>query len=152
MNFQEKLFEASAELRNRAADHRHHRPETARSPRADAAAKRVEKLKGSIAVLNTAGREFNKVARRHAIRFVKQNSTLAPQVREDVVGAGPLDLRDADQAAAAEEGASSPPPRASARERPPQELRPPVAGHSRLATPSAPRSRGALLFANSQIC
>ena len=41
-------------------------------------------LKGSIAILNTAGRELNKVARRHAIRFVQQNSTLASQVRDDV--------------------------------------------------------------------
>jgi hypothetical protein len=65
MNFQEKLFETTADLRTRAQQ-------------------RVETLRGSFDVLNTAGREFNKVARRHAIEFVKQNSTLAAQVRDDV--------------------------------------------------------------------
>ena len=83
MNFQEKLFETSAELRHRAQAIATTALERARL-RADAAAKRVEKLKGSIAILNTAGRELNKVARRHAIRFVQQNSTLASQVRDDV--------------------------------------------------------------------
>ena len=83
MNFQEKLFESSAELRERAQTFANHAIETART-RADAAAKRVKKLKGSMTVLNTAGREFNKVARRHAIVFVKQNSTLATKVRDDV--------------------------------------------------------------------
>ena len=83
MNFQEKLFETSAELRTRAEAIASTALETARL-RAEAAAKRVEKLKGSFAILNTAGRELNKVARRHAIRFVQQNSTLASQVRDDV--------------------------------------------------------------------
>jgi hypothetical protein len=83
MNFQEKLFESSAELRDRAQAFAHSAIGNART-QADAAAKRVEKLKGSMAVLNSAGREFRKVARRHAIRFVKQNSTLATQVGDDV--------------------------------------------------------------------
>ena len=83
MNFQQKLFETSAELRDRAQAFAISAMGNARV-QADAAAKRVEKLKGSMAVLNMAGREFNKVARRHAIRFVKQNSTLAAQVRDDV--------------------------------------------------------------------
>jgi len=85
MNFQEKLFETSAGLRSRAQSI----ATTALARiQADIAAKRVEKrlaaLKGSIAILNTAGRELNKVARRHAIRFVEQNSTLASQARDDV--------------------------------------------------------------------
>jgi hypothetical protein len=83
MNFQEKLFETSAELRERAQAIASTALERARL-RAEVAAKRVEKLKGSIAILNTAGRELNKVARRHAIRFVQQNSTLASEVRDDV--------------------------------------------------------------------
>lgn len=83
MNFQEKLFETSAELRSRAQAIAAIALERARL-RTGAAAKRVERLKGSIAILNTAGRELNKVARRHAIRFVQQNSTLASQVRDDV--------------------------------------------------------------------
>ena len=83
MNFQEKLFESSAELRERAQAFANSAIASARI-QADQAAKRVEKLKGSFNVLNSAGREFNKVARRHAIRFVKQNSTLASEVRDDV--------------------------------------------------------------------
>jgi hypothetical protein len=65
MTFQEKLFESTADLRARAEQ-------------------RFETLRGSFVVLNTAGREFNKVARRHAIEFVKQNSSIAAQVRDDV--------------------------------------------------------------------
>jgi hypothetical protein len=65
MNFQEKLFESTADLRARAGQ-------------------RIETLRGSFDVLNTASREFNKVARRHAIEFVKQNSNIAAQVRDDV--------------------------------------------------------------------
>jgi hypothetical protein len=76
MNFQEKLFEATADLRARAA-------EFARV-QAAAATQGAEKLKGSLDVINLASREFNKVARRHATQFVKQNSSLASKVRNDV--------------------------------------------------------------------
>jgi hypothetical protein len=69
MNFQEKLFETTAHLRTRAAD---------------LAAKRVHALKGSFEALTVAGREFNQVARRHATRFVKANSTLAAEAGKDV--------------------------------------------------------------------
>jgi hypothetical protein len=69
MNFQEKMFETTAGLRTRAAT---------------LAAKRVESLKGSITALTVAGREFNKVARRHVVRFVKQNSSLAADAGKDV--------------------------------------------------------------------
>ena len=83
MNLQEKLFETSAELRSRAQAFAATAVE-----KADAAAKQVEQrlggLRGSLAVLNSAGRKFNKVARRHATSFVKQNSTLVAQVRDDV--------------------------------------------------------------------
>jgi hypothetical protein len=65
MNFQEKVFETTADLRARAA-------------------KRVDVLKGSLAALTVAGREFNKVARHHAARFVKENSTLAVSAGKDV--------------------------------------------------------------------
>ena len=34
--------------------------------------------------LTVAGRELNKVARRHAIRFVKENSTIAVEAGKDV--------------------------------------------------------------------
>jgi hypothetical protein len=64
MNFQEKLF-GTGELGGRAASH-------------------VEKLKGSLSALNHAGHELNKVARRHAASFVKQNSSLVTQLRDDV--------------------------------------------------------------------
>ena len=65
MNFQEKLFESTADLRQ-------------------VAAKRVDALKGSLEALTVAGRELNKVARRHAIRFVKENSTIAVEAGKDV--------------------------------------------------------------------
>lgn len=83
MNFQEKLFETTADLRSRAQAFANTAFDNART-RAGVTAKRIEKLKGSLKVLNTAGREFNKVARRHAIRFVKQNTVIATDVRDDV--------------------------------------------------------------------
>jgi methionine synthase I (cobalamin-dependent) len=87
MNFQEKLFETSAELRSRAQAIAASALQIARQ-QADVATKRVEQrfagLKGSIAVLNSAGSELNKVASRHARRFVEQNSTLAAEVGNDV--------------------------------------------------------------------
>lgn len=83
MNFQEKLFETTADLRSRAAEFAQAAVDTARV-QAEAAAKGAEKLKGSLGVLNEAGRELNKVARRHGTQFIKQNSTLASKVRDDV--------------------------------------------------------------------
>jgi hypothetical protein len=83
MNFQEKLFETTADLRARAAALATGAVATARA-RAEVAAKRVEALKGSFEALTVAGREFNKVARRHAVRFVKENSTIAADAGKDV--------------------------------------------------------------------
>lgn len=83
MNFQEKLMEASADLRARAASFAASAIGNARV-QADLAAKRATRLKASLTVLNGAGRELNKVARRHATRFVKQNSIIAAEVRKDV--------------------------------------------------------------------
>jgi hypothetical protein len=83
MNFQEKVFEATADLRSRAALLTDEALKNART-RAGLAAKRVEVLKGSLATLSLAGREFNKVARRHAARFMKKNSTLAVAAGKDV--------------------------------------------------------------------
>jgi hypothetical protein len=72
MNFQEKLLEASAEFRTRAA---------ALTASALHTARNRGKL---ISVLDGARREFGKVARHHAGQFVKQNSTIASAVRKDV--------------------------------------------------------------------
>jgi hypothetical protein len=83
MNFQEKLFETTADLRSLAAEFAQAAVHTARV-QAEAATKRAEKLKGSLGVINDAGREFNKVARRHGSQFIKQNSSLAAKVRDDV--------------------------------------------------------------------
>jgi hypothetical protein len=83
MNFQEKMFETTADLRSRAAAIANVAVSTARA-RAETAAKRVKGLKGSIAALTVAGREFNKVARRHAVRFVKENSSIAVEAGKDV--------------------------------------------------------------------
>lgn len=73
MNFQEKLMEASADLRARAA-----------ALAASAIGNSRVRLKASLAVLNGAGRELKKVARRHGTRFVKQNSIIAADVRKEV--------------------------------------------------------------------
>jgi hypothetical protein len=83
MNFQEKMFETTADLRSRAAAIANAAVSTARA-RAEIAAKRVKGLKGSIAALTVAGRELNKVARRHAVRFVKENSSIAVEAGKDV--------------------------------------------------------------------
>jgi hypothetical protein len=83
MNFQEKLFETTAALRSQAAAIAHVAVSTARA-RAGIAAKRVMDVKESIAALTVAGRALNKVARRHAVRFVKENSTIAVDAGKDV--------------------------------------------------------------------
>jgi hypothetical protein len=83
MNFQEKLFETTADLRSRAAEFAQAAVHTARV-QAEAASKRAEKLKGSLDVINDAGRELNKVARRHGSQFLKQNSSLVAKVRDEV--------------------------------------------------------------------
>jgi hypothetical protein len=83
MNFQEKMFETTAELRARAAALAAEAIARARS-RAQLAAKRVDALKGSISALTVAGRELSKVARHHAVRFVQENSSLAADAGKDV--------------------------------------------------------------------
>ena len=83
MNFQEKLIERTADLRSRAAALATVAVATARA-RAEVAVKRVEGLKGTLGALTVAGRELNKVARRHVIRFVRENSTIAADARKDV--------------------------------------------------------------------
>lgn len=65
MNFQEKVFETTAQLRARAAQ-------------------RVDLLKNSLASLQVAGRALNTVARRHGSRFVKENSAIALDAAKDV--------------------------------------------------------------------
>jgi hypothetical protein len=83
MTFQEKMIERTAGLRTRAAAIATVAVKTARA-RAEGAAKRVGTLKGSLAALTVAGRELNKVARRHAVRFVKENSSIAVEAGKDV--------------------------------------------------------------------
>lgn len=68
MNTQSKVIETVADFRARTAS----------------AAKHVESLKVSLASLRLAGREFGKVARRHATRFVTENLTLARDAGKDV--------------------------------------------------------------------
>jgi hypothetical protein len=83
MNLQEKVFEATADLRTRALALANAALAQARA-RADVAARRVGTIKVSLATLSSAGREFNKVARQHAVRFVKQNSAIALDAGKDV--------------------------------------------------------------------
>ena len=82
MNFQERLIEASSDLRARAATLTNSAFDLARE-RADVAAKRVDGLKVSFATLSVAGRALNKVAQRHAARFVKENSAIAVAAGKD---------------------------------------------------------------------
>src|SRR5687767_4571997 len=83
MNLQEKLFESTAQWRARAASLATAALATARA-QATQTAKRVDGLKGSIAVLQVTGRDLNTVARRHATRFVKQNRAIAMEAGKDV--------------------------------------------------------------------
>jgi hypothetical protein len=82
MNFQEKVLEATADLRSRAALLAAEALKTARV-RVGETAKRVD-LKASLATLSVASRELNKVARRHAARFVRENSTIVVAAGKDV--------------------------------------------------------------------
>ncbi len=83
MNFQDRLIEASSDLRTRAAALTTAALDVARS-RADVAAKRVGQLKSSFATLSVARRELNKVAQRHASRFVKDNAAIAVAAGKDL--------------------------------------------------------------------
>jgi hypothetical protein len=83
MNFQEKVLEATSDLRSRAALLAADALKTARA-RVGKTAQRVDGLKGSLATLTLASRELNKVARRHAQRFVKENSTIAVAAGKEV--------------------------------------------------------------------
>ena len=83
MNFQEKLVEGTAELRARVAAFANAAANTARA-RTGVAAKPVETLKATFGAFAVAGCALNKVARRHAIRFVKDNASIAADARKDV--------------------------------------------------------------------
>jgi hypothetical protein len=83
MNLQDKVFETTADFRARAAALGQTLLVEARN-RAAQTAGRVNRLKTSLAALQIAGREFGKVAQRHASRFVTQNSLLAREAGKDV--------------------------------------------------------------------
>ncbi len=77
-----------------------------RAPRAKSPPSASTSLKGSFATLTVAGRELNKVARRHAARFVKENSTIAVDAGKDVSALARTTYATlAKRAAAAAEGA-----------------------------------------------
>jgi hypothetical protein len=107
MNFQEKLLESTADLRARAAAIANVAVTTART-RAKLAAKQIVVLKGSFGALTIAGREFNKVARRHAARFVKENSTIAVSAGKDVSALARTTYATLTQRAAAPKARKSP--------------------------------------------
>ncbi len=83
MNFQEKVFEVASDLRVRSLALAQAALEAGRA-RAQDAARRAAVLQGSLGVLGTSGRELNKVVRRHAVRFVKENSTIVRAASKDV--------------------------------------------------------------------
>lgn len=82
MNFQEKVFEVASDLRVRSLALAQAALEAGRT-RAQDAARRAAVLQGSLDVLGTSGRELNKVVRRHAVRFVKENSTIVRAASKD---------------------------------------------------------------------
>lgn len=83
MNFQSKVFERTAQIRERAAALVRIASVEART-RATQAAERLDELKAPLATLQTAGRELNKVARRHVSRFVSENAAIARAAGKDV--------------------------------------------------------------------
>jgi hypothetical protein len=87
MDFQDKIIESTQALRARAAIFGKAAFIAAREQAGLAvnrAEKRVGALKSSLATLGDAGRELEKVARRHGAKFVKQNATIAQAARKDV--------------------------------------------------------------------
>lgn len=83
MNFQERLIEVSADLRARAAALTTAALDLARSSPV-MTPQRIDALKASFGTLSVAGRELNKVTRRHASRFVKENSAIVVAAGKDV--------------------------------------------------------------------
>jgi hypothetical protein len=83
MNFQDKVFESTADFRTRAASLATASLATARK-RANVAAERASTLKVALAALQIAGRELGKVAGLHLSKFVEQNSALARAAGKDV--------------------------------------------------------------------
>jgi|SRR5689334_12383681 len=83
MNFQDKVIETTADFRARAAALAQTAFVNVRA-RANATTGRVARLKTSLTALQAAGRELNKVARRHVFRFVQQNASIARDAGKDV--------------------------------------------------------------------
>jgi hypothetical protein len=83
MNLQEKVFEVASDLRARSLALAQAAIEAGRI-RAQEAARRAVILQGSLDTLGVSGRELNKVVRRHAARFVKENSTIVRAATKDV--------------------------------------------------------------------
>jgi hypothetical protein len=81
MKFQDQVIESTADLRARAAAFADSAVTRARAVLTSA---RVDSVKASLGTLQLAGREFNKVARRHVSRFVKENSVIARDAGKEV--------------------------------------------------------------------
>jgi hypothetical protein len=83
MSFQTNLLESTAALRSRASDLAATGAAAARA-RANTAVKSAQRFKGAFDVLTGAGREISQIARRHAVRFVRDNATIAGDARTEV--------------------------------------------------------------------
>jgi hypothetical protein len=83
MNFQEKLIESAGDIRARAATLAAGALETARES-ATLAARRARGLRGSLALLRSAGLELGDVARRHVGRLVSENRAIAIEAGRDL--------------------------------------------------------------------
>ena len=81
MNIQDQVIESTANLRARAAAFA---DSAVTRARAVLTSQRVDSVKASLNALQLAGREFNKVARRHVSRFVKENSVIARDAGKEV--------------------------------------------------------------------
>lgn len=81
MNIPSQVIESTADLRARAAALA---DSAVTRARALLTSKRADSVKASLTALQLAGREFNKVARRHASRFVKENSVIARDAGKEV--------------------------------------------------------------------
>jgi hypothetical protein len=108
MNFHDKVFETTADFRARAVALSHTAIDGVRVC-ASAASSRVAVLRSSLSALRVAGRELNKVTRRHVSRLVKQNSSIARNAGKEFSALARATLQQLSQDAAPARKVRKPP-------------------------------------------
>lgn len=83
MDFQDKVFDITADFRARATAFAEAAWASAQH-RATKTAGRMNDLKTALTTLQTTGRELKKVAGKHASQFIEQNSALARAAGQDM--------------------------------------------------------------------